>query len=517
LLQKNPGFATVAILILAIAIGANTAVFTLVDHLLLRPLPYAEPDRLATVVRHYARGTTSGEGYAQNGATWFALREGVPGLDWASTGVAGGVNLVAGNQVAYAQQHKVSAGLFRVLGVPPALGREFTADEDREGGPAVVVLSHRLWVRMFAGDVQIIGRSITLRGEPFTVVGVMPARFHPLTPADLWTALRPSRQGEGNGQNYLFVARLRPGVRWSDASGQVESIGSALLRDMFKPPPDLRLSMHLVPFRDSLTSSIREPLIVLWASVGLLLLIGCVNIAALLLVRASGRAPEIATRIALGGGRATIVRQLLAESVVLAASGGLAGIGLGYALAVAISVRLQEIISLPTRPDLRVLVIATASSLLTSLLFGLFPAYHASRTDVRGMLIESGGRAIAGPASRWPARALVAAEVALGLVLLVGAGLLVRTFAYVTQLRPGFDATHVITGTASLQDARYQTAMKVNDLFARSLEGLQRAPGVERAAVALTLPYERALNFGWRFDGDAGVREEPISLTYVTA
>ena len=329
LLQKNPGFATIAILILAVSIGANTAVFTLVDHLLLRPLPYAEPDRLATVVRHYARGTTSGEGYAQNGATWFALREGVSGLDWASTGSAGGVNLVAGDQVAYVKQHKVSAGLFRVLGVPPALGREFTADEDREGGPAVAVLSHQLWARMFGGDVQIVGQSITLRGERFTVVGVMPASFHPLTPADLWTPLRPSRQGEGNGQNYLFLARLRPGVRWADASGQVESIGSALLQDMFKPPPDLRLSMHLVPFRQSVTSNIREPLLVLWAAVGVLLLIGCVNIAALLIVRASVRAPEIATRIALGGGRATIVRQLLAESVVLAAGGGLVGIGLG--------------------------------------------------------------------------------------------------------------------------------------------------------------------------------------------
>jgi predicted permease len=410
----------------------------------------------------------------------------------------------------------VSAGFFRVLGVPPALGREFTTDEDQVGGRAVVVLSHALWVRAFAADAAVLGRDVTLRGEPFTVVGVMPARFRATTPADLWTPLRPSTEGEGAGQNYEIYARLRPGAVWADVKGEVESVGARLIRERFQVPPDVQLSMRLLPLQELTTEDMRQPLLVLWAAVGIVLLIGCANIAGLMLVRASARTTEIATRIALGGGRASIIRQLLAESAVLATCGGAAGIGLGYALSRTLSVRLADITTLPTTPDLRVLLIATAASLFTSLVFGLLPAFQASRTDVRGMLVETGGASIAGAARHWPSRLLVVGQVALGIVLLVGAGLVIRTFAHLTRLEPGFDPRNVTTGTVSLQDARYQTAAKVNDLFARSLERIRLTPGVERAAIALTLPYERALNNGWRFAGEATGRPEVISLTYVT-
>ena len=164
----------------------------------------------------------------------------------AGSGSAGGVNLITGDHAAYVQQQRVSAGFFRVLGVPPALGREFTTVEDRVGGSALAVLSHGLWARAFDADVHVIGRQVTLRGEPFTVIGVMPPGFRSNAPADLWTPLRPSTHGEGSGQNYLLVARIKPGLHWADVSGQVESIGTAILQDIFHPPPDLRLTMRLV-------------------------------------------------------------------------------------------------------------------------------------------------------------------------------------------------------------------------------------------------------------------------------
>jgi predicted permease len=514
--RKAPGFSAAAVAILAVTIGANAAVFTLVDRLLVRPLPYPQADRLATIIRQSERGGRSDTGYNTNGATWVAMRDGVGDLDIAVTGGGfSGVNLTAGDETAFVQQQRVSAGFFRVLGVMPALGREFTADEDVPGGPSVVVLGHSVWSRALGADPNIIGRAVTLRGEPCVVVGVMPDGFHSNVSADVWTPLRPSTEGEGSGGNYGLVARLRPGARWTDVEHQVDAIGRVLVRERFNPPAGVQMTFRLVPWQQAVTRSIRQPLLVLWAAVLVVLLIGCVNIAGLLLARAAARAPEIATRMAIGGGRGAIVRQLLVESLVLSAGGAIAGIGLGYVLSRGISGQLAETIALPTTPDLRVLLIASAAALGTSLLFGLFPALHASRTDVRSMLLEGAG-SVAGRSRRWPTRILVVSQVALGIVLVVGAGLLLRTFDYLTQLRSGVDATNVVTATMSLQDARYRTSDSINTLFTRSLERIGQTPGVEHAAVALSLPYERTLNNGWRFDDDPGLRPEAITLTYVT-
>jgi len=516
MLRKAPGFSLAAIGILAVTIGANAAVYTLVDRLIVRPLPYPDSDRLGTIIRYYERGgRNSGTGYNTDGATWVAMRGGIPDLDIAVAAGASGVNLSAGDDTAFVQQQRVSAGFFRVLGVPPALGREFTDDEDRQTGPSVVVLSHSIWSRTLGADPNIIGKAITLRGESFVVVGVMPDDFRTGIPADVWTPLRPSTQGEGSGGNYRLVTRLRPGARWTDVEHQVDAIGAALVRERYHPPPDIRMTFRLVPWQQAVTREIRQPLLILWAAVLMVLLIGCVNVAGLLLARSSARTPEIATRMAIGGGRGAIVRQLLVESLVLSACGAAAGIGLGFVLSRAISGRLAETIALPTTPDLRVLLIASAAALGTSLVFGLFPALHASRTDVRRMLVEGAG-SVAGPSRRWPTRILVVSQVALGIVLVVGAGLLLRTFNHLTQLRSGVDATNVVAGTMSLYDARYRTSDSINRLFTRSLERIAAMPGVEHAAVALSLPYERTLNNGWRFDGDPGPRPEAIALTYVT-
>jgi len=510
---KQKGFTAAAVAILAVTIGANAAVFTVVDRLLLRPLPYPNADRLATIARHYERAGQSGDSYSIDGATWLSLRESLPDLDMALTGGTGGVNLASGDNIAYVQQQRVSAGFFRVLGILPALGREFTNEEDQASGPAVAVLGHSLWSRLGA-DPHVIGRTITLRGEPFTVVGVMPAGFVSHATADVWTPLRPSTRGEGGGANYQLLSRLPAGALWSAVETHVETVGAPLVRERFHPPADVRLSFRLIPWQRAVTTSIRQPLFMLWAAVLVVLLIGCVNIAGLLLARSSARAHEIATRIAIGGGRAAIVRQLLVESAVLAACGAAAGIGLGFVLARALPSQLETLLVRPTTPDLRVLLIASAAALGTSVVFGLFPALQASRIDLRGTLTETAG-AIAGPSRRWPSRLLVLSQVALGIVLVVGASVLIRSFSRLVTLNSGVDATNVTTATLSLQDARYRTAAAVNGLFARSVERMTHLPGVESAAVALTLPYERALNQNWRFDND-NIPHDVVSLVYVT-
>ena len=515
-LLKAPVFTLTAILTLALCIGANTAIYTVVDRVLLRPLPYPRPDRLAMVVRHYQGAGGSEDDLSQAGAAWVALRNGTTGIDLAVFGMGMGVNLVTGGHAEYVMQQRVSAGYFRVLGVPPILGREFSDDEDRVNGPAATILSHALWTHAFGADPGIVGRAVTLRGEPHTIVGVMPAAFRTNTPGDVWTPLRPSPVGEGGGENYGIIARLKDGVSWGEADGQVASAAAAVVRDRYRNSR-YAVRLGLLPMQQGLTEETRAPILVLWAAVGMVLLIGCVNVAGLLLARGAARAQEIATRIALGGGRAAIVRQLLTESLVLAACGGAAGVALGYGGSRVFATWLEDAFGITGELGLdgRVLAISVASALLTSVIFGLLPALQASRVNLRETLVESGGPNIAGHARGWVRRVMVGTEVALGVVLLVGAGLLIRTFDYLVSKPSGFDSTHVLTATLSLQDARYETSDRVAQLFERTLTRMREVPGVQKAAVALTLPYERALNNGFRFvGGDPSGR--PINLTYVT-
>jgi predicted permease len=520
-LLKSPIFTITATLTLALCIGANTAIYSVVDRVLLRPLPYPRPDRLAVVTRHY-QGAGGEDDTSQAGVTWVALRDGASKLDVAVTsGLPMGVNLVAGGQAEYVTQQRVSAGYFSVLGVVPALGREFSDDEDRPNGPSAVILSDRLWTQAFHADPAIVGRAIVLRGEPHTVVGVMPRGFVPLgfmagTGIDAWTPLRPSTQGEGGGENYGLIARLKDGVTWPEADAQVASVTASIVRERYGRSR-FAVSMGVTPLQRGLTADSRRPLFVLWAAVGAVLLIGCVNVAGLLLARSRARGPEIAMRMALGGGRAAIVRQLLIESVVLAAFGGLAGILLGYVGSRSAATWLEAAFGVTgaTGLDLRVLAITAVVALGTSVLFGLAPAVHATRVDLRETLIESGTTSIAGSARAWPRRALVVVEVMLGVVLLVGAGLLLRTFEHLVTLKGGFDGTNVLTATFSMQDARYRVADRVEQLFERTIAGMHQIPGVEHAAAALTLPFERALNNGFRFVG-GDQQGRIVNTTYVT-
>jgi predicted permease len=348
----------------------------------------------------------------------------------------------------------------------------------------------------------------------------MPDGFSSGEPVDLWTPVRPCRTCEGGGQNYEIIARLKPGVSWAQADAEVGSVARAAIDDLYRNATK-PVREQIIPLQRGRTEMIRQPILVLWAAVAAVLFIGCVNIAGLLMARAVARAPEIATRIALGGGRSAIVRQLLTESFVLASLGGAAGIALGYVGSRAFASLFADAFGVAKNGvalDARVLATTAMLSLGTSLVFGLVPALQASGVDLRATLAESGGASIAGAARSWPRKILVIAEVALGVVLLTGAGLLIRSFDRLMTLRPGFDPTHVVTATLSLQDARYRTAEKVHRLFDESLAGMRRINGVENAAAALTLPYERALNLGARWaDTKPGADVIPImNQTYVT-
>lgn len=516
-LRKSPAFTITAVVTLALCIGANTAIFSVVDSLILRPLPYPEPDRMAAVSTLYHGPGHVDEDFAVTGRTLEMLRS-LGSLDVAAYGgVGSGINLVTGAQAQYVRQLRVTEGFFRVLGVRPAMGRELTSDEDRVGGPAAVILSHAVWMRLFQGDPGAIGRAVNVGGEPCTIVGIMPAWFKSgAQQADVWTPLRPTRTGEGAGQNYDVVARLRPGATWAQADSQVKTIAAEAVREM-QLGPGMWIEMKAVPLRLEFTEGIRTPLMVLWAAVIVVLIIGCVNIAGLLLVRGAARTREIGTRMALGSGRAAVIRQLLSETVVLGVIGGCAGMLLGRLGLDALKLLAGKSLDLTSVTlDARVLFICAGASILTGLLFGIVPALQATRIDIRSALVEGGTRGVAGGRHQWTRRGLVVAEVALGVVLLVVAGLLIRTFAYLNHLDPGFDASNVVTAGVSLQDARYQTAASVNRLFEETLERIRALPGVHSAAVTLTLPYERALRLGVAMPDGDGRKTCGTSLTYVT-
>ncbi|MGA3189419.1 MAG: ABC transporter permease [Bryobacteraceae bacterium] len=514
LIRQNWGFSLTVIAILALCIGANTAVLAVVNAAIVRPLPFPEPDRLAQVVRVFEHRGTSQAYNSHDGRDWEAIRDRVPSLDAAvySDWVTG-VNLgVDGNGV-YVQQQRVSAGFFRILGVRPMIGREFTADEDRAGGPTVVLISHALWHKYFHDDPSIVGRGVILRGEPYTVVGVMPAGFRADTKADLWTPIRPSITGEGSGSNYNILARIKNGASRQQASAQLASL-MADLRKGHSYEKDENVRLDVIPMQEGMTSDLRQPLMLLWAAVGIVFILGCVNIGGMLLARASGRVGEIATRLALGAPFSRIVSQLLIESTLLGLFGGMAGAAVGWgALAGlrdfgALTFPFLETVEL----DWRVLVGTLALTLLAGIAFGLAPAWQATRVDLRSA--QSGSRGVAGRKRFLSLGALVGGQVALTVPLLFGAGLFLHTFLHLWNLSPGFDPNHVMIARFSMADARYKTSAQMNQLYDKAIVRLHDTPGIEAAAVGLTLPYERALNTGFQVPGTD--RFDNTNMAYVT-
>jgi predicted permease len=516
-LRRSPGFALTAVAMLALSVGPNTAIFSLVNALLLTRLPYPQPDRLGAI---YARvtGSESSTGRINiDGEQWDLLREKTPSLLPAvSSTRTNGVNLKAGSQVRYLHAARISSRYFDVLGFRPLLGRGFSDAEDRAHGPTAAILSNSLWRSTFGADGQVLGRTVLLKGEPYTIVGVLPQNAVTPLNADIYTSLRPSQEGEGRSPNYGPIVRLRDGATWQQANAEVNRAWSDTRRARRMAQNGVQMTHYAVPLQQAQTDSLRPQVIALMLAAGSILLIACANLAGLTLVRLSRRTAEIATRIALGASRWQIQRQLWIENLVLAMPGGAAGIGIGLAGLRGLLLLLPEhflpVEGVPLDP--RVLGFTLAVSLFTSILFGMLPALAVRKADLRSAMSS---RSVIGARSFGLREALIAGEVALTLVLLAGAGLLIRTLIHLETLPAGFNPRGVIAAKASVDDARYRDPASFRRLLDRSLDEMRRIPGVAGAAVTLTLPYERALLNAVSFmDGANGAKQVTTNWIYVT-
>ena len=524
-LRKNPGFAAISIVTLALGIGANTTIFSLLNAFLLRPLPYPQPDRLGVVIRH-AEGVSPRTGQfaqdddpTQEGKTWEEVRDQMPSVYPAVFGGTSGVNLAVGSgadaEIRYVRDMRVSAQYFNVLGIAPLLGRSFTEEEDRPKGPNAVVLSYALWQSAMHGQREIVGKAITLKGEPYTVVGILPRDAKPTGNADLWTPLQPHQSGECGGENCVIILRLKPDTSWQQASAELSHIRKDWLDEAAKEK--FHGWFYISPLAGNLDNGMKDPVLLLMVAVGLILLIACTNLAGLTLVRIARRTPELATRLALGATHWAVLGQLWAEALVIAVLGAGAGLLLTFFTLSLLQGLLPDFM-MPVgglNIDVRVLAFTFAVSLLASLLFGALPALHVRRLDLRSW-ISAGSHTVVQGSSRLR-QVLVSGEVALTIVLLGGAGLLVRTLIHLETLPKGFDSANVITGSVSLDDARYRNAPAFQNLLERSIAEMRNIPGVEDAAVGLSLPYERGLNDGVKIpDGRFAGKDWGSSMAYIT-
>jgi putative ABC transport system permease protein len=487
---KNPGFTFAALAALALGIGANTAIFTVVNAVLLKPLTYPEPDRMVQFMYTYPEGN-SPRAAPVDYNTWKAqtsVFQDVTAYDFAGPGF----NLTGAVPEQVHGIH-VSEAYFRLFGAPIMLGRTFTPQEDSPNGGHVVVISCGFWQRKFGSNPNIVGTSISLSNESYTIVGVLGKSFVTDPEADIWVPFQIDPNSTNLGHYFLTAGRLKPGVTLAQANAQLK-----LVADQFRRlhPEDLDYndSFGVQPLRDSIVAGARNSLFILLGAVGFVLLIACANVANLLLVRATGRKREFAIRSAMGAGRARIIRQLLTESVLLALVGGILGLILGYA-----GVRALLTVSPAGLPrigehgaavgiDWRVLAFTLCIALLTGILFGLFPAIGASRSDLNTTLKESSNRSGTGFRQSRGRSLLVISEVSLALILLIGAALLIRTFIALRQVNPGFDPRNVLTLEMSLTGDQFKKTAGVAQVDHSGRERLNAIPGVETSAFTCCLP-----------------------------
>jgi putative ABC transport system permease protein len=506
-LRKSPGFSLVAIIALALGIGANTAIFSVVSAVLLQPLPYPEPERLVRAYRSYPTGRGSSVSIPKFLA-WSRTQslDAIAAHDFAGPGL----NLESGDRPEQVRGIHASRDYFRVLGATMTLGRTFSGDEDRPGGPRVVVLTHGLWKTLFGADPGMVGRSIRLNDESFTVVGVLGERFQATPQADLYMPLQADPNTTNQGHFLNVVGRLTPGITIDRTRAEFRVLAEQFRRQ--HPHWMSRDETATVdPMQEFETSGTRPALLILSGAVGFVLLIACANVASLLLVRAAGRQKEIAIRAALGAGRGRIIRQLIAESLLLALLGAAVGLAVGIwgaqallALAPETFPRLDVVAATPLLErvfDWRLLAFTGTVSIVTGVLFGLAPALHLARGSLSVALKEGGGRGDMGTGVSRVRGALVVAEVALALILLVGAALLIRTFASLSAVDPGFDPTRVLTLRTSLAGATYSTPEAVHRLTENVRRELSTLPEFEGAAIAAALPTEDGPDLTFVIDG----------------
>ena len=489
-LLRNPGFCAVAILALALGIGPNTAIFTMVNAVLLKPLPVPEPNRVVMIW-----GTLLKSGFDQmpvSAADYLEWQKQARSFDAMSAAFAipeFGLNVSGAGDPERVSAALASKEFLPALGIKPIAGRNFLPEEDRPGGPPAVMVSHALWQRRFHSDPAAIGRILTIDGIPRTVVGVVPHELGEMVAADLWlpTAINPNDPERRNHQ-FGIVARLKSGVTLAEARAEMNVIARRL--ESAYPATNTGWGVTLFPMAEMFTGRIRPVLLILLGAVGLLLLIACANLANLLLARAATREKEIAIRGALGAGRLRLIRQLLTESLVLALTGG----ALGLTLA-SYGVRLMRGIVPDMFPmlqhmsvDVPVLAFTFGISILTGLLFGLVPAWRSSHTDLNTTLKEAAGRSESAGGSHRIRSFLLAGEVALAVLLSVSAGLLLRSFVRVTEVNPGVRTANILTMNLSLPEVKYDTPLKRAAFYKDLIERLDALPGVRSAGAVLFLP-----------------------------
>jgi len=499
-LRRSPGFTLTAALTLALGIGANTAIFSVVNAAMLQRLPFEAPDRLVMVWERSPGGDRTNVANPLNFLDW---RDRNHSFERIAAFVETGASLTGDGEPEQIDRLVVTDGFFELLGVKPILGRWFTTREDQPDGEPVVIISAELWRRRYGGDAKVLGRKILVNQKPQSIVGVMPAGFRfPQTRADLWQPFGLSRAKANNEGRYLStLARLRPGASIASAQADMTVLASQL--EIEHPGLDRKWGATVISLREQTVGDMRTPLLVLLGAVGLVLMIACANVANLMLMRSAGRSREVAIRGALGAGAWRIARQLLVESLLVGMLGGAAGLLIGIWAVRVLTAALPDTIVYSTikqiRIDTTVLVFTTAASVLTGILFGLAPAWKAARNDLQQALREA-GRGIAGNRSLLRS-SLVVAEVALSMILLVGAGLLIRSFARLASVPPGFEARHVLSMQLS-ENGLFRDDRSMLDFNSEMLERVRRVPGVEAAGTSHFLPLGRiipATGF-WRAD-----------------
>ena len=489
-LRRSPGFALVVILTLALGIGANTVIFSVVDSVLLRPMPYPDAGRLVTILHRYPELNLNAP---VNAPGFRSYRDDTHSFSGVAVEASWGANLTGLGDPLRVSAVRVSEGYFETLGVPAALGRTFTPEEDVRGANFVVVLSDALWKRQFGGDPGILGKVVNLNSDPYEVIGVMPPSFKApfQRDAELWVPLALTEANYASFNEYLgLVARLGPGTTLASAREEMAGVAErykADHADSYSP----KWTLPVRTLRDWNTRSIRTALLVLLGAVGFVLLIACANVANLLLVRATSRSREAAVRLALGARRWHLARQLLTESVLLSLAGGVAGTALALAGIRAMSslIDTDRLLGQSIVLDRTVFGFTALLAIVTGIVFGLAPALQASRGGVRAAM-ESGGRGGMGDRSAHRLRGgLVVAEFGLALTLLAGAGLLIKSFARVRDVNPGFTADHVLTFGLTLPATAYPDDASRRSFFDAVLQRIAQAPGVTSAGSTSVLPF----------------------------
>ena len=493
-LWRSPSFTLAAVSALALGIGVNTAIFSVVDAVLLKPVPFPDPDRLVM----FMNTNPQGSGPAASPAKFAKWRNETDVIQDAAAMNAGILNYTGGETPEQLRSGRVSADFFKLFGAQIIRGRTFSRDEDLPRGPRVVLISEGLWSRRFASDPDIVGKPISLSGDPYTVIGIVGSNFHPEdlgAAPDVWVPFQLDPESVDQGHYFRAAARLKPGVSLEQAKARLKLAGEEF-RTRFPPamPPNSGFSVERM--RDAFVSNVRPTLLVLSGAVGFVLLIACANVANLLLVRATTRKREIAIRAAIGAGRGRIIRQLLTESVVLAVIGGVLGLVLG-------TIGIRALLSVNTAGiprvglngaqvvmDWRIVGFTLLATLGTGILVGLIPAFHGSRADLNTTIKESAGRSGTGFRGNKMRAALVVLEVALALVLLVGSALLIRTTAALGAVDPGFDTNNVLTMRMSLTGPRFATSESVERMVRDGVERLRALPGVETGSATCCVPLQ---------------------------